>query len=177
MMRRLLFQPLKQWGRNIDGVTAIEFAMIGPLLLTLIFSVLELSWLIIKVLLIDNAVEVASKQIYVGNVPDRAAFEAIVCDNIPVFRNCLDRINVEAIEISDFGDVPASNPECRDSGDDSFTPTTTYTTGTSSAIVFLRVCVTAPLATPGLGFGAALPKQPDGSFAIVSSTIFMNEPF
>ena len=177
MARPILAPITARLKRDQNGATAIEFAMIGPILIVIIFSLLELSWLIIKMLLLDNAVEVAAKQIYIGNVPDRAAFESLICDNLPLFNNCSELVNIEAVEIAGFGDIPSSEPECRDSGEDSFTPTATYTTGTSSAIVFLRVCVTAPLFTPGLGFGTALPKQPDGSFAIVSSTVFMNEPF
>ncbi len=160
-----------------DGATAIEFAILAPILIAILFSILELSWLILKVLILDNAVDLAAKQIYIGNVPDRAAFEQLICENAPLFSNCLQQVNVEAVEIADFSDIPNSEPECRDAGEEAFTPNTAYTTCTSSAIVFLRVCVTSPLFTPGLGFGAALPRQPDGTFAIVSSAVFMNEPF
>lgn len=177
MLMKAHYTRLCAMFRAREGATAVEFAIVAPILITIIFSILELSWLIIKVLMLDNAVEIASKQIYIGEVPDRAAFEQLICDNAPLFSNCRDQVNVEAMEISDFGDVPNSDPECRDAGDNAFAPSTSYTTGTSSAIVFLRVCVTSPLFTPGLGFGAALPKQPDGNFAIVSSAVFLNEPF
>ena len=162
---------------NEDGATAIEFAMIGPLLFSMIFSLIEFAWLVIKMLIVNNAVEIASKQIYTGQVPDRAAFEALVCDNLSYISDCADNVNVEAIELNDFGDLPDNEAECRDSGDDDFNPSRQYSTGTASALMFVRVCVTTKLFTPGLGFGAALPKQPNGSFAVVSSTVFVNEPF
>ena len=177
MRKRSSLFGLDTLKRDSDGATAIEFAMVGPILITMIFSILELSWLIIKILMVDNAVEVAAKQIYIGNVPDRAAFESLICDKLPLFNNCLEIVNVEAIQINGYNDIPQNEAECRDKGEQNFTPTRTYTTGTSSAIMFLRVCVTASLITPGLGFGASLPQRDDGRFAVVSSTVFVNEPF
>lgn len=177
MWRRIESRYLFFLARDQKGVTAIEFAMVGPILIAMIFSIIELSFLILKMLLVENAVEIASKQIYTGKVPDRAAFEQLICDNLPLFSNCQDLVNVEAIEITTFEAVPSTNAECRDSGENTFEPLRSYSTGTASAIMFLRVCVTTPIFTPGLGLGAALPKQSDGSFAVVSSTVFVNEPF
>ncbi len=173
-MRKDLFKPF--W-RSENGATAVEFAMVGPIFFALLFSMLETGWMMAKTAILDEAVAKASRQIYTGQAPTKAALEAAICNEAFVFSDCINNINVETTVISDFSSPPTTAVECLDSSDSTFTPTVTYSTGADSQIMFMRVCVTTEVMTPGLGVGLALGKTDTGRFQLVSSTAFMNEPF
>lgn len=159
------------------GATAIEFTLIGPIFLAMLFSMIEVAWLMTRMVMVNHAVQVASKQVYIGQNISRTDLENLVCDEARLIANCPSNINIEAIQIGAFTDIPTNDAECKDSGDPDFNPVSTYSTGGGGEIVFLRVCLAIELVTPGLGFGASLPQLENGKFAIVSTTAFLNEPF
>lgn len=167
----------KPFWRNETGATAVEFAMVGPIFFAILFSMLETGWMMAKTAVLDDAVAQASRQIYTGQAPTKAAIEAAICDAAFVFSDCINNINVETTVISDFSSPPTTDVECLDSADTAFTPTVNYSTGSDSQIMFMRVCVTTKVMTPGLGVGLALGKTSTDRFQLVSSTAFMNEPF
>lgn len=173
-MKSALFKPF--W-RSEGGATAVEFAMVGPIFFAILFSMLETGWMMAKTAVLDEAVAKASRLIYTGQAPTKAALEAAICENAFVFNDCIGNINVETTVIADFSSAPTTDAECLDSADTDFTPTVNYSTGADSQIMFMRVCVTTEVMTPGLGVGLALGKTSTGRFQLVSSTAFMNEPF
>lgn len=163
--------------RDRRGVTALEFAIVGPVFIAMLFSMIETGWLMTKIAMLDNATSQAARDIYTGNAPTQQALEEAICERATVFIDCTANISVELVEISDFGDRPSTAPDCRDSANPSYTPATSYAAANSADIMFIRVCVTTPVITPALGFGLSLPKTPTGRYQVVSSFAFMNEPF
>lgn len=168
---------LRRFLRNRKGATAIEFTLIGPIFLAMLFSMIEVAWLMARMTMVNHAVQVAAKEIYTGKNVSREDLGAVICDHALLIPNCSTNVNVEAIQMTAFTDIPDTTAECRDSGDPNFNPVSNYSTGSGGQIVFLRVCMAIELVTPGLGFGASLPTLDNGKFAIVSSTAFLNEPF
>lgn len=177
MFTAAFIRRLRDYREQKDGVSAIEFALVAPVFLGILLSLFELSFVMLRSTMVDNAMDVASKEIYTGDISDRAAFEQLICNHLALYDNCTDVINVEAFEIASFSDIPSSEAECIDTGDENFSPTTEFSTGNSSSIMFVRICMTTPIITPGLGFGASLPKLNDGNYGIVASTVFSNEPY
>lgn len=163
--------------RDRRGVTAVEFAIVGPVFIAFLFSMIETGWLMTKIAMLDNATSQAAREIYTGKAPTQEALEAAICDRATVFIDCEANISVELVEIADFGDRPPTAPDCRDAANPGYTPATSYATASSADIMFIRVCVTTPVITPALGFGLSLPKTPTGRYQVVSSFAFMNEPF
>lgn len=163
------------------GAVAVEFALIAPVFLMLVLSVLELGWTMTRIALIDNAVAQAAKFVYIGAAssgsPTQTALEAFICDEAMVISNCYNNITVELTTINDFHSPPAWNAPCVDSDDVSLAPVVGYSPGAGGSIMFMRVCVTMDLFTPGLGMGLALQRTNGGRTQIISSLAFMNEPF
>ncbi|MEO1100357.1 MAG: TadE/TadG family type IV pilus assembly protein [Pseudomonadota bacterium] len=168
---------LKPFWRSERGATAVEFAMVGPVFFAILFSMIETGWMMAKTAVLDEAVAVISRQIYTGQAPTKAAIEAAICEKAFVFHDCVNNINVEITPISAFSAPPTTDVECLDSADTSFTPAVNYATGSESQTMFMRVCITTDVLTPGLGVGLALGKTSTGRFQLVSSTAFQNEPF
>ena len=70
--------------------------------------------------------------------------------------------------------------ECVDQpADETITPVTSenFSTGGSSQIMFVRVCLVVNPLFPGVPYLSQLPKESlSGGYAIVSQTAFLNEP-
>ena len=171
----------RRFGPDAKGTVAIEFGLIAPVFLALVLSMLELGWTMTRIALIDNAVAQASKFVYIGAAtsgnPTQAQLEQFICDEALVIHNCANNITVELTVISDFQSPPDWDAPCVDSDDVSIAPVVGYSPGGSGDIVFMRVCITTDLFTPGLGMGLALTRTDGGRTQIISSLAFMNEPF
>lgn len=163
------------------GAAALEFAIVGPIFLALILSILEAGLLCTRMALLDHAIGRASKVIYIGPADGSTLtqddIEQSICDEVGRFlSNCEDNVRVELTPISGFGSVPTTDAPCKDS-DLEIEPAASFVRGGSSEIVFMRACLTVPVVTPGLGLGLNLSKTSTNKFQMVSSIAFVNEPF
>ena len=176
-----LFKDFGRLKRCDNGTAAVEFAMIIPVYLALVLSILEIGWISTKMAMLDYATSNAAKFIYIGAAstgsPTKDQIEQYICDKAIVFGNCKDNILIEATTISDFNSFPNTNAQCKDSANPHIKPTVSYNTGGSSEIVYMRICVSTDLFTPYLGYGLALPKTAQGRYQIVAAVAFVNEPF
>ncbi|MEL7547375.1 MAG: TadE/TadG family type IV pilus assembly protein [Pseudomonadota bacterium] len=163
--------------RRKDGATAVEFALVAPVFFALIFSMIETGWLMTKASMLDYAVNNSSRMIYTGQAPTQGALEQLLCDEAIIFPNCRENIVVELTVVDDFTSIPDTAATCTDANTTPIKPVTEYVSGSGGEIVFLRVCITTDVLTPGLGLGLALAESGEGRFEMVSSLAFMNEPF
>ena len=172
-----------RFARDRRGVAAIEFALIGPLHIALLLSMMETGLIFTKVSLLDLGISEASKSIYIGaatnGVVTRDDIKRTVCKYVDnVQSDCFSNLIVELTEISDFDDPPSSDVQCQEVGsDEDIEPTVTYNPGSTSSVVYLRVCLTTEVMFPGIGAGLHMHKTDTGKFEIVTATAFMNEPF
>jgi hypothetical protein len=125
----------------------------------------------------DEAVSLASRSVYTGQTPTKAALEAFICDRVEMVSDCAANINIESIAIDTYETGGRDPIQCRDSSDLSFTPAVNYTTGAGGMIMLLRVCLAVDLMTPGVGVAQRMPKTSNGRYQMVSEIAFMNEPF
>ena len=175
----------KKWcGYNCDreGSAAVEFALIAPVFFAFVFGLLEAGFLMIRIALADNAVDQTGRQIYTGaavsdGVVAQETLKQDIWDRISLFRDCMNNITLEAITITSFDDIPDNDATCRDDTNTTFKPSVTFDPGGASEIVFVRVCLTADVMTPFLGFGLSLPLNDNGRHEVVSSIAFVNEMF
>lgn len=167
---------------NRSGAAALEFAMVGPIFIAIILSIIELGLNMTKIAMLDYAVSNASKFIYTGAVqdgtPTQSEIADFICNKAVVFTNCRNNIAVELTPITAFSAPPTNDAPCLDSdADPALAPTVAYSTGNGSQIMFIRVCITTDILTPGLGAGLYMKKASTNRTQIVSSIAFMNEPF
>lgn len=170
----------KRLRKNNRGAAAVEFALVAPLFFAFIFSLFEAGILFTRIALIEDATRSASRQIYTGTAQSggmtQGDLEDLICDETYGFISCTDSITLEVTTITGFDSIPATNATC-DESDDEINPVVQYTPGARTETVFVRVCVTVPVLTPGLGLGAALQKTANDKYAVVTSFAFENEPF
>lgn len=163
------------------GVTAVEFAIIGPVFFTLMFSALELGFVLTKEMLLDNAASDVSREIYTGAASNGVVTQddlvAQICETVSLIDSgCVDNLTIELTTISAFQSIPNSAATCVDS-DEPINPKANFNPGAATSIVYMRICLTTNIYTPGLGLGLKLPKTDNGKLQLTSALAFANEPF
>lgn len=161
-----------------SGATAIEFAILAPIFIAVLFSTFEIGWLITKSTLLDRALDLAIRQIRVGatSAPtSQAAMAKMICDKLYIISNCKTSLTVEMTKITTATDFPANSATCVDRGG-SFTPAVSFTTGGRAEIMYVRACLVSDALTPFIGIAFHFTKDSKGGYSIVSSSAFMNEP-
>jgi Flp pilus assembly protein TadG len=164
----------KAFHRNTSGVTAMEFGVIAPVMLLIIFMIVETSVYYykqshLKFVLHDAGRKLQTGEIQASDTP-KADFDTIVCGDAQEFFNCSD-VHMDVRSFSALADVvfPAA------SFDSSGSPTNfVFDPGGSAEITAMRASATHNFVTPFL----TNIFQPDGDPVIlVGFTIFKNEPF
>lgn len=178
-----LNMPMQRFYAAKRGATAVEFALLGPIFIALILSLFEMGLVMMKITFLDDATSSASKIIYTGaangNAVTQQDLAVFICDNVHLFSNCEQNITVELTPINTFSDAPTTNPTCTDSTiAATLNPVVTFDPGSASQVMFMRVCISTNVVTPGLGIGLGLSNSADRNRqSIVSQTAFLNEPF
>ena len=167
------------------GMAAVEFAIAGPVFIGLIMSLFEMGLLMFKIAMVDLAVSDAVKFIYAPtSAPNgsmsREDIEKFICNRTVMFNDCEQNIVVELTPVARIGATPDNDAPCIDSEVvDAVEPTVAYNPGAPSAIVFMRVCITTGVVTPGLKYGLGRHLAGDSDTRrqrIIASAAFMNEP-
>jgi Flp pilus assembly protein TadG len=188
----MIFQNRRSTGmrrrfmRNQEGAAAVEFAMVAPIFLALMFSIMELGW----VFFLDNLAEVsagdASRLIRTGQIqkistdddPDaqrKAVFDE-VCKTAKVLGACDEIITVEVTTYDDFSALASDNSDvvCNNSSKDE-RDNLQFNPGGDDSIVRVRICILYESFNPGVGMSL---KQTQGQpNRIIMQELFRNEPF
>jgi Flp pilus assembly protein TadG len=167
---------------NRSGAAAVEFALIAPIFLALIFSIFEAGYFFFVSSAVDQACARAARLIRTGQAQSettpitKAAFFNEICEVVQHFGDCNERLTVDVARFADFDELAAdlSAPTCQDA-DDASVDAIPYAIGAQREIVRVRICYLHKTISPGLGLDLA--QAPDGSRKLISVAIFRNEPF
>jgi len=161
--------------KSRKGTAAVEFALVVPVFLALIFSVLEAGWFFFVSSAVEQANASAARLIRTGQVQNGGIFDEI-CDVVDAFGDCNEKLTVDISRYATFGALAAdlAAPVCRDADDDDV-DALPYETGVQREIIRVRVCFLYKPLNPGLGLN--LDNTGNGYRKVVSVSIFRNEPF
>lgn len=162
------------------GSSAVEFAIVAPMFLALVFSILEAGYFYFVESAVEAANAKAARLIRTGqaqhNGLTRDAFFNEVCNVVKLFGDCNQRLTVDVARFSTFAALAAdtSAPVCRDA-DPAAVDALPFGAGAARDIVRVRICYMHKSFNPGLGLN--LEKANGGAVKMFSTTIFRNEPF
>lgn len=168
----------RRYGRDEQGVTAIEFAIVGLPFFMLVFGILEFGLAFFVNRIVDNAVLETSRIVRTGQAQgfDKAAFKAAFCNNLPDVFCSPDRIRVQVDKIKSFDKAgPGFDklPDMLDKdgkpNDDTYPPNIDRT-----EIVVVRVLYMWPMFTSLFNFGGG---DTSGERYLYSTHIFRTEPW
>lgn len=166
------------FARSTSGATALEFAMVLPIFLALMFSVFEAGWMMSKAIMLDRALNITVRLMRVGATDaakTQADIKKQVCAKTLIILDCENVLTIEMTEVKAAGDVPTTATTCIDRGA-SVKPIVSFNPGARTSIVFVRACAVSDPLTPLIGLALNLSKDSKGGYSIMSSSAFVNEP-
>lgn len=168
-LSRWLAEPL----RDRRGAAAIEFALVAPLFLLLLVSILEISVMFFTSSVIEGATKEAARQIRTGQIQGSAdplaTFRNELCGALYNVIDC-SKVLFHVQTFSSFQSV--SMPLELD--EDGEIINTTFVPGSSGAVTIVRAMYRWEFMTP---FIAEVIPAGFGGHLLISTVAFQNEPY
>ena len=163
--------------RNTAGAAAVEFALVIPVFLGLLFTSFEAGWLMLQSIMLDRAVDKTIRDLRIGTLPNpsQASVRSTICGKALVLVRCEESLALELITINSDADYPADDTPCIDRSAE-IAPVLKFDPGGQSQTVFVRVCFVVNPITPMMGAGLRLPTDARGEYRLIAKSGFINEP-
>ncbi len=176
-MFRKFINRLAGFGSDTKGAATVEFVILAPILFTTVFSVFESGWLMTKYMMLDRGLDLAVREVRLGLDPtaSETSIKAKVCEYALILRDCETSLMIEMTPIATVADIPTTATTCADRTGGT-TPLASFATGARSQIMYVRACAVVDPIFPGMGIGLQLPKDASGGFALLATSVFVNEP-
>lgn len=169
---------LRRFWRATEGTATVEFVIVFPVIMMLVFQSLEAGWIMVRKTMLDRAVDMTVRDLRLGHLPNPTndSLRQHICSLTAVINNCTSSLMIELkpIDTSTYS-LPSANAPCVDRTA-KIQPVTTVQQGAGDNLMLIRVCAVVDLLFPGTGLGLALPKDASGGLDLVSSSAFVNEP-
>lgn len=171
--RRLsALRMMRGFVRKNDGATAVEFALVGPAFLLLMFAIIETALIFLAGQVLETAVADSSRLIMTGQAQQQgfseAQFKSAVCDRVSGLFNC-GSIYVDVKKYPSFASISLAPPL---DGKGVFQNTTQYQPGGAGEIVVVRMFYEWPIYVSVLLSNMAGTKR-----LLTATAAFRNEPF
>ena len=170
--------------RDRSGSTAVEFAIVAPLFLMMMFSLFEVGWYYFANSVVDASVADAGRMILTGQLQKSAGDNDdhydelfnIVCRPLSAFGDCQDRLTVEVKRYDNFAALAADNTPltCADAPPDQVAAIP-FDPGDELEIIRVRICYLYTTLNPAIGINLSEPGT--NKRRLSSVVIFRNEPY
>ena len=157
-------------GRDRSGASAIEFALVAPIFIALLFAILETGLVFLASQTLETATADAARLVMTGQAQNMTAeqFKTKTCEFIPALFDC-SKISVD---VRAFDAVPTIPPAIVDGH---FTNNVTFNAGKRSQTVVVRLFYEWPLVVTGIGYNVS--NIAGNKRLLTATAAFRNEPF
>ncbi len=167
--------------RDRSGMAAVEFALVFPMFLLVMFSTFEVGWFYFVNASVDAATIGIAREIRTGQIKGDDNFDVEeffredVCPKLQYFGDCDQRLTAEVEVFPDFATLAAdtSAVTCRDDNENDV-DNITVDPGGQLDIVRIRICLLYDTLNPAIGINLA---DETGKRRITSTYIIRNEPY
>lgn len=177
MAFRGLRQRFSKYLRANCGNATVEFVIIFPVLIWIVFSTFELGWMTTRQMMLDRGVSLAIRDLRLGKIPNptHEGLKDLICDRATILRDCKSSIFMELVPMTVQGGAPQTSTQCIDRTGE-INPVESFSAGVDENVMFVRVCVVVDPLMPGMGVGAGLNILDGGGFAMVAYSAYKREP-
>ena len=167
----------RRFGRNRKGSAAVEFALIAPVFIALLFAILETALMFFASQILETVTQESARQIMTGQ-SQAASYSAgtfltsVVCPQIPAVLACGNfGVDVES-DPSSFSNLSATYPVTGGSFD---ATKLNFSMGGSCSVVLVTLYYQWQMVVTGLGYNIS---NLNGNKRLLSATAaFRNEPY
>lgn len=103
---------LKRFQKDQDGVTAIEFGMLGLPFFLIITSIIEVSLFFFAGQYLDHSVDQVARKVRVGALPSnmtQSEFKQVICNEASIMLKC-NKIKVDLKVVASYDDIGDDSP-------------------------------------------------------------------
>lgn len=172
-----LYTVLKRFLVCTKGSNAIEFAMVVPVFLAVVFSIFEVGYVFLTDLALESALTNASRLIRTGQSQSAGTtagqFKSLVCDNTYGLINC-NNMTVDVNVFETYEEASNLPPILDDDGE--LADNSVFNMGTNDSIIVMRSTYIYDIINP-FGRAVQLSNYGDNQYLQVHIVAFKNEPF
>lgn len=177
-MIRPLRQALARFRRAEEGHATIEFAITFPSMLFLLLSGVELGMMSIQHASLERALDLTVRDIRLGtgSAPQHNEIKDLICERAGYISDCKGTLRLEMVLVDPRNWTSLSaDADCIDASKP-VEPVRSFTNGMDNELMVLRACAKVKPVFPTTGLGKNVVKDGDGAYALLSSTVFVQEP-
>ena len=168
----------KSFGRTSSGAAALEFAIVAPLFLLLLFGIIAVGLVFAGNMTLENAIAQGARKIRTGEAQsqgfDAGKFKSEVCKFLTAPLSC-GGLKLDVRTFSSFGSSDLTNP-LDSSGN--LKSEFNYQPGVGGQVVLVRAFYEWDLlAVLPQAIRLSLSNMQDGNRLLVATVAFRNEPF
>lgn len=168
---------LQRFRRDEDASATVEFVLLVPMVMWIVFSVFEAGWLATQQTMLNRGLNLAVRDLRLGRRPNPTAndIKQDICNYAGILRNCMGSLSLELVTLGN--PIGGAAAVCVDRASP-IAPVVTFEPGShiNQDIMVARVCYVVDPLVPGAGFGAALSKDATGGYHMIAFSAFVNEP-
>jgi Flp pilus assembly protein TadG len=170
-----MIRTLRRLCTSEAGAAIVEFALVGPAFIALLFAILETGVVFVTQQVLQTATTEAARLIMTGQAQTQSlsssAFQQDVCDNSGDWLNC-GNLYVNVQVFSSFTSMTMLNPIQNGRIDST---TMHFNFGGPGDIVLVQVFYQLPVYTAPLGFD--LSNMSGSNRLLIATSVFRNEPY
>ncbi|MFN4159352.1 MAG: TadE/TadG family type IV pilus assembly protein [Gemmobacter sp.] len=173
-----LRRALARFGRREDGGAMVELVIVMPVMMMVFMAAFESGMYMTRQIMLDRAVDLTVRELRLGrlNAPTHDTLKDEICNRAPFLRECDATIRIELRPVVTTNwNLPAGATTCFDR-DEPINPSLLPNPGVENELMLVRVCVIQDAIFPGANIGAAIVRDTQGGYALVSVASFVNEP-
>jgi Flp pilus assembly protein TadG len=159
------------------GATAVEFALIAPAFLAMLFAILQTTLFLFAQQTLQNAAVEAGRMFMTGSAQasglTQTQFASDVCPMVSALFSC-GNLQIDVSTYSSFSGANTAAPSLYDSKGNLIT-TGTYSPGTQGEIMVVQLAYPWPII--GLPLGSVLPNSGHGTTEVMGVSAFRVEPY
>jgi Flp pilus assembly protein TadG len=173
-----MFKRLRRFLNAEDGVTAVEFSLVGMPFILLILGLLEIGLIFTASSLLEGGTTAAARLIRTGQLQSNGnpegLFRDTLCNNISLFLNC-DNVRYEVVHLPDDDFTNASSVTASYDADGQLL-SSGFDAGEENDVILIRSFYRYPFMT--LQIGPLLSGQSsDNAMPLMSTMVIKNEPY
>lgn len=175
---RRLGATLRRFRHTETGSVTVEFVIVFPVMLMILFSTVELGVINLRQIMLDRAMDVTVRDIRLSTGSDMQhdAIRDAICDYAGMKDDCATSLKLEMVQIDPFNwSAVNATPDCIDSAEE-VDAVTNFQTGESNDLMFLRACMSFDPMFPHWGLADSIQTDGDGRIHLYATSAFVQEP-
>lgn len=168
--------------RREDGVVAVEFVAVFPLVMFMFFASIESGYMVLRSAMLERSLDLTVRDLRLGNLknPTVEYLQQRLCSRTDQFKDCERSIVIELTKVnSGYNNLPSVAATCerRETAIRAGQESTTVDTGKENELMVVRACLVADAMFPTsmLGVTSAFSSE-TGTYSLVATSAFVNEP-